>query len=257
MHPFANPIFRRLVETLEDHDRVLQMSIQGISQLAKSAPLAEALSDLEKLYTAQGEAGRWEQVDVEEAKLVAGFAQKELDRGFPILHAHSIVSLWGVLEAFVEDLVIAYLNARPSLLDSPNLSNIKIALAEYEQLEKVERLRYLLAEFARTSKADLKQGVSRFEILLDVVGLSGAVEDDVKHSIFELGQVRNVIVHRGGIADRRVATSCPWLHLAIGETVIITHSMYTRHRKAIDQYLAKLVERIVIAERVAGEQSKL
>lgn len=52
-------------------------------------------------------------------------------------------------------------------------------------------------------------GVARFETLLALVELSGAIDEEHRKGLFELQQVRNVIVHRAGIVDRRLREQCP------------------------------------------------
>jgi uncharacterized protein YutE (UPF0331/DUF86 family) len=47
-------------------------------------------------------------------------------------------------------------------------------------------------------------GCGRFESLLDTIGLGGSVEETVKRLFLELSQVRNIVVHKAGKADKRI-----------------------------------------------------
>jgi hypothetical protein len=59
-----------------------------------------------------------------------------------------------------------------------------------------------------------------------------------------LGQIRNVIMHRGGIADRRIVAACPWLGLAAGDEVIITRGRCELYGWAANSYVAELISRV-------------
>ena len=65
-------------------------------------------------------------------------------------------------------------------------------------------------------------GVGRFEPLLDAVGLGGAVSPGIKRTVLECGEIRNCIVHRDGLADKRLKARCPWLTTPTGEKLIVT-----------------------------------
>jgi hypothetical protein len=222
---------------MDEVDRVLHLSMGGISQIAKIVPL---LLNMENYR--QG----WVE-----------FAQKELDRGFPVLHSHAIVALWGILEATIEDFVIEFLEYNTSSLAHPSLASIRVPLAEFEQLDKTDRLRLLLAEYGCHSKADLKQGVTRFETFLDLVRLSGGVDENLRRNLFEHQQVRNAIVHRAGLADRRLVVQCPWLNLKVGGPIHVSHSEYLRYHDAMSTYLTELVIRTFVRKGMSREQAEV
>lgn len=249
MSHWSRKPFEDAVEALAELAGVLQLSTTGLSQLSRSVELVEAVTKWDEIVGREIDPSDKE-FRLERARDNAEFAQKEMDRGFPVLHAHAVTGMWGLLEAFIEDLVVAFLENDQALLATPALANIKIPLAEYEQLEPTDRLRFLVDEFGRGARADLKQGVSRFETLLSLVGMSGAVPDATRRDLYELSQVRNVLVHRAGMVDRRLANSCPWLGVKPGERLRIQHSDYTRYSKALEAYIRELLCR---AEVYRGE----
>jgi len=56
--------------------------------------------------------------------------------------------------------------------------------------------------------------------------------------------VRNVIVHRGSVADRRLILACPWLNLKAGDKVEITHEILGKYFKALNDYLMIVIRRL-------------
>lgn len=55
---------------------------------------------------------------------------------------------------------------------------------------------YITKELSRSLNADFKRGVGQFEAILDAIGLAGPVDPDVRRTLLELNEVRNVLVHR-------------------------------------------------------------
>jgi len=173
-----------------------------------------------------------------------------------VLHAHATVALWTTLEVGIEDLVLAHLEHEPKHLAKPALGAIRIPVAEYEQLDRLERLRLLLNEFSRSSKAEFKQGVTRFEIVLALIDLSGGIDEDTRRRLFEHQQVRNVIVHRASIVDRRFKEQCPWFRTEAGQKLELTHEHYETYRKAVDSYFIEIMHRMIVAAGHTREEAE-
>lgn len=79
----------------------------------------------------------------------------------------------------IEDLIVALLLSEPEFLRAEAFSKIRIPLADFETLDKEERMRILLRELQRTLRSDQRHGVNGFEVILGSVELSGEVDDCV------------------------------------------------------------------------------
>jgi hypothetical protein len=220
--------------------------MRGISGL-RGVP--EAIKVLREVYDQKEQKEKEESparelIPLEEAQAIADFAQSEVDKGFPILHAHALVGLWGTIEVMVEDLIIAFLINEDALLKRDAFSKVRIPLADFEGLEKEERMRLLVVELERASGLNRKFGVDRFESLLGPIDLSGTVEPDIRKEVRALHHIRNIVVHRASVADRRMVEGCPWLNLQIGEKVVVTHDVINRSNKALVGYVVELIHRV-------------
>jgi len=178
-----------------------------------------------------------------DAKSAAEFADKECEAGFPLLHAHTVVGCWGAIETTVEDVVVGILMNEPDALRSEVFSRIKIPLAEFELLDKEQRVRVLITEIGRSSAGGRKQGVVGFEALLASVNLDGPIDEDTKKTIWEMNHVRNVIIHRRSLADRRFVEKCPWVEIQVGQKIIVTHQMFARYGEALADYIMIILKR--------------
>lgn len=76
-----------------------------------------------------------------------------------------------------------------------------------------------------------------------MVGLGGSVAEKTRKSILELQQMRNVIVHRASVVDRRLLRLCPWLTLSVGDTLQLGYDKYNEYREAASEYGLTLLNR--------------
>ncbi len=207
----------------------LDLSIRGISALTDMPSLADALATPMREALKETWSEDKHQARMAAANVAAAFAEIESKAGFPFMHEFALVGLWGAIEATVEDLIVALLLNEPSLLQREQFAKIKISLAEYELLDKEERMRFLVIELQRTLRTGQRQGVASFESLLECVGLSGQVSDAARKSFWEMNHLRNVIVHRRSLADRTFVNACPWLNAKIGERVRVNAYTMKEH----------------------------
>jgi hypothetical protein len=75
------------------------------------------------------------------------------------------------------------------------------------------------------------------------VSLWSIVDDDVRKDMLELSEMRNVIVHRGSLADRKLLQACPWLPLKPKDKIVIDHATCNRYVKAVDNYMGNTMTR--------------
>jgi hypothetical protein len=245
----AQPL-ERFIEYWEDGRRLLAVSIEGMSTLKEIPKLVLTLSTMAAGLNAaipNPNNGKTKPTEVEsplsdDTIRDAEFASKEIQAGFPLLHAHTLVGAWGALEAAVEDTLVGILMNEPKHLQHPSFSKVRIPLAEFEALEKEDRMRLLLAESQRLSNR--KNGIDAFESMLESFLLSGPVNVDIRQDVWEMNHVRNVIVHRNSAADRRLVKSCPWLGLTIGEKVVINTAQLDRYGHALCEYVSALLNRL-------------
>lgn len=243
MLKWAKPPINRYIDYVEETGRILYLYINGIRSISRMVPLVEALYQPGKTNNVASEKDDYEK-RLEETKERASFAQEEIDKGFPILIAHTVVTLYSSLEILAYDLARVWMINVPEVLEKEHFSRIKISLTEYERLDKENRMDYLLSQYSKHINADMKLGVGKFEAILDSVSLSGSVDDGIRREILELSQVRNIVVHRGRYVDRRFKETCPWVPTDIGEKHICRLEDFNRYREASSNYVFGLIDRI-------------
>lgn len=251
---------RRFIQYFFETSLILRLCIHGIEQQGKLAHTAAAIAPdvlvgIVERQLAGGATpctpGNDARKEIDQWMRQSFFASDEACRGFPIIRSHTLVAFWGALEVFVDDLVLCWLANYPDSLKSEGLSKIKVSLSEFERLGKDERLLLLLDEMKRQSKADVSRGVNQFENTLKIVDLGDSVDKRISDDLFITQQLRNVIVHRGSMADRRFVDACPELGFKLGESIVVDEPLYERCRDSIEDYFLCLVGRAV--SRLGGE----
>jgi hypothetical protein len=212
-------------------NEVLDLSARGIG-VVTAMPIA-----INAIAMAKGTMGS---EDFENEKNRAGklaeLARREISSDFSILHAQASVSIWAGLECLVHDIVRDWVCNMPEMLSREPWANLKVRVGEYEPLDAEQRAAYLEELADQSVNGPLKQGLA-------TVGLNGIVPDAVRKPLFELQQVRNVLVHRRGVADRRLCLACPWMNLQVGQRLLISHSAYTGYLDAVYNYTTELILR--------------
>lgn len=201
--------------------KVVRLSVRGM-QMTQSLPKM-----MEVLRKADGR-----DLDAEmhrNAVTDAEFIEQERSSGFPVVHGQAILSLWSLLELTVKDLIAVWIKNKPDLLLAPPISNYKIKIGDYLAIDEDERCLFFVDVIERDLGAGVKNGINRFESLLEAVGLTGVTPDKMNQVFFEFGQVRNALAHRGGFVDKKLIDNCPWLDLKIGEAINPNLEMFQRY----------------------------
>lgn len=229
-------------ESLNSHKLLIQIidiSARGISVLRGMPKIVKVLADV------QGNSDHPNSMmELERAQKEAELASTEVEKDFPVLNGLAVVALWSWMEHFVKGFVALWLTHRRDALDAPAVQKLRIRLGEYLQLQKTEQAQFLVELLEQDLASPLKRGATRFESLLQPFGLSFQLSDGCYQTLFELQQVRNVIAHRSGRADKRLRSDCPWLKLKINQPVRVSRKMLHVYSEAAGEFLLSFLYRV-------------
>ena len=222
--PFEHVFLRRR----EQIDNLIGLTSSALRHLNGVARLSEVL--------------RRPAEHVELAREVEGAARSELESGMPLIHGSAAVLMWGALEASIRDFLVRWLTRYPSARQSPDLRSVKVRVVEYEGLSTEDRMRYLVGILERELGAPLKPGIARFECLLKPFDIHAGIDREDRRTLNELAAVRNVIVHRAGVADERLLELCPWLGLHVGQEVNVGRDTFVQYRRATSEFAVSVIQ---------------
>jgi hypothetical protein len=171
------------------------------------------------------------------------FATGQRPLGFPYLWYLASVRLWTLLEVAVEDVVMEFLAVPDHIPMDSVVRRLEAPVLAFQALEANEKAETLINLLKEKTKSSLKPGVGRLEGVLDPVGLGGSVPDIVRRVVLELSQVRNLVVHKNAVVDRRFATQCPWVPCDVGQLLPINVGLFGLYGLGVDWYILTLERR--------------
>lgn len=182
------------------------------------------------------------------------FATREIEKGHPYLFSLVCVKSCSILEAAVDSLVVDLFKSYKHEEQSQKLLGMKGPLLPFLNASEDERAAVLRETLMQNIGADLKVGIGRFEAPLSELGLGGFVASNVRITLLELTEMRNVIVHRAGKVDSRLKERCAWLAFKIDDPLFLGIADYYRYTLAAQWYLMELDLRW--KERLGEERNK-
>ena len=228
--------FEAGIRFLEEAHRVLIVAVRGIASLRGVGHLTEALAEYDR-----GEGKPVSDDAVKKAHELARLAVQEVESDFPLLHAHTVVAMWSTLETLIPNFAAAWLVEFPETLERSEFERVQVPVALLREQDDHLRMAAVISDLTERTASSLKPGVGQFQEVLKALGLGFGISDELRRDLFELSQVRNLIVHRLSVVDQKFARECPWLGLKIGDRLKITSEMYLRYHKAIMTYLTELI----------------
>lgn len=231
--------FKESRETHENIHQIIYVSRKGIRSVTKMPSLVEALERLENKEINEDGKKR-----IAAAQKEADLAMAEIEKDFPVLHGLAVVALWSWLEHCIKGFIALWLAHHKGAIKAPALGRLRIKMAHYMTLSKAEQMKEIVDLLERELDAGDKIGVNRFESLLMPFGLSGSVTKKCSDTLHELQQVRNLIAHRSGKADRHFKSECPWIKVKIDQKVNVSREMFLNYSASTIVYLTELIYRV-------------
>lgn len=228
--------------------RALDQATRSVETIDLQCRIAEVLNEKSQ-YESEDHLNAAKQY----ALKVAEFSEGQRKKGSPYLYSLCAVRLWALTEALVDELVVHSLLTPSKCSDQTLLAKLKGPLIEFRAASPDEQAEFLSETLKQLVDAPLKQGAGKFEALLAPVGLSGEINDEIRRTLYELSQVRNIIVHKSGRADRRVVDACPWLDLKRGDSLHVTFKMFNCYRLSVYWYLVAIRKRVNARYDTRGE----
>jgi hypothetical protein len=236
--------FKSCFHRLNEEGLILHLSVHGLMQLTHLPDIIGFLSETEEGTSPDSSKRLAEKLQAAERD--AEWVQKEALNGFPILHAHSTIALWSILHVTSEDLAIAWLEHTPEAWQIDEAQRIKVPIATYNALEGRDRVRFVVQELAHSRGSGHRSGASALDTVLNLFGLAPPIGQNLRQALHELHQVRNVLVHCGGVADHKLVQECPWLGLQQGETISVPHSLWAWYHLAAERYAERMMNAVIL-----------
>lgn len=237
--PFHKAI-KRAWDELGHLDIFIKICSRALHLSSKATKMIDLLQEGAELLNLEGMTEEEALAAKKEAIQIESFALKQAENGFPYLFNLGVVRLWSIIEAVVDEIVIDFMLRPNECKDKDLIYRLKGPLLEFSNGSMEQKAVFLAETLKDTVKARLKLGIGRFEPILEPIGLGGPVDPNLKEILFELSQIRNAIVHKSGIADKRIVEGCPWLNLKPGMMIKIKGQNFYSYLMAAYCYVGEL-----------------
>jgi hypothetical protein len=171
-----------------------------------------------------------------------GMAETLADHDYALPNAHTLVSLWGGIEACIEDtVVLTLLNDPPSVLVIGR--EIKLRATSSGLLEEPEA-RSAFRSLERKAR-QTKNVMEAYDWCLSLLNIRRLPGSDLSAIFKEINALRNAIMHNTGIADDRAVQAAPTLKLKRGDQIRLSRSQIQEYYGAISKFVQELLQGII------------
>lgn len=230
---------------------------QVITFSPKAATITEQLPNIlnaipvESLGWSKEHVDEWHKMKVVYEKL-STTASVQISDNFNQNYSLGAVLLWGAVEVLICDVLKQIIKDYPNLLEKQSIRKIKISLSDFMELSDDERRHYIVRELM--TEHCVGYGSKRYESLLNIFDIKIKIGVRNQKSLYELQNVRNVIVHHRGIGDSTLIKRCGTKKYKIGKRVKIRNHDFNRYLKAVVAYATSLIEGIAGLKKKAARK---
>jgi hypothetical protein len=179
---------------------------------------------------------------IKQSREQSPFAAEEMSTGFKTICGHSAIAIWAGIETAIEQMLVNHIQKLP------DIKELMALVAPALKLEKVQT----------TTEADARRSVRKWEAALDdpdalvraikmlgAVGLEIELPEKDHRLLVEISEVRNVLLHRGGVIDRGFIAKCPWLGVKTGDELVIDEARLEEFTDAAQAFAAAFSKAVV------------
>lgn len=173
--------------------------------------------------------------------------------GFSTVHRHSLVGLWCVVETTVEDSVLLILERSPVAEELLVKAGYRIKPSPISTLKPYQfrRLYSALEHQAREDRSVAEAWVHLLSALDVVINLDPASIE----ALDEANELRNCILHRGGVIDDRAAEKAPQLKSLVGQKIEIDEQQYVRYYDALGVFSTAMIGAVVASSHMEWKKT--
>lgn len=235
------------IDEIEKLNAFTKMAKLGISYAVEGESWVDLKREISKLRNQDDPFGNEEEYVKQKqmAKRDQKHAEREIEQEFSYLYSLATVQLWTILESAIDDQLLKIISRINRKNPPEQLNRLRAPLFSLIEISTEAQNELVLSLLKENISSSLKPGIGAFEALLSALGFGGAVDEIVRRNIFELSQVRNVIVHRGGIADQRFINVCPWYDSLVGAKLKVNENSFRKYMFSVLCYLVDLEIRII------------
>lgn len=167
-------------------------------------------------------------------------AKDILDNEFSKTNIHILIAMWNSLQTAIEDMFVILLKKKHIREDIVNFDIPNRWKRDLVSETEEDNYRFFLSSW-RTGGDHIVDYMERKLICFD---MGGDVSDELTTGIIEMHAIRNCLVHRAGIADKKFTDQAPSLNFSVGQEIFINKEMLLKYYDVARNYGYLLLGRI-------------
>lgn len=176
------------------------------------------------------------------------FAEGEIANEFQRTRSHHAVAAWAAVETAIENLFVNLIVRVPD-------AEMRIRNHSDKAKIKSERVNSTVYDAKITIQSwerslDNSETMARQLNMLSAFDINVDLTEQVSRTLSEMGALRDVILHNGGVIDERFQTRCPWLHHTVGEHIVINADVLGRYFDAASEFATQLLRAVLKSQYV-------
>lgn len=176
----------------------------------------------------------------QECRSLESRAKEYRDADFSTVHRHSLIGLWSFVETAVEDSIILILERSPQAEELLRNAGYKPKPSLNQRMKK-EKLNRVYASLEKQAR-DRGNIAEAWIDLLGSLDVKFLLSKDKIAAIAEANEVRNCILHRGGVIDERAASKAPGLAPHIGQKIKVGKKQYLSYYDAFGAFATNMLD---------------
>jgi len=172
------------------------------------------------------------------------FLEKEakniINSNFHSINSHGLIGLWCAVETAVEDTIVLILMNDINALEAIKNAGYNIKGNIKSPLNEIEARNYYSRKLEKQTRNDVTVGEG-YCILLSIFGLNISLDKKTLNVLSEINDVRNCLLHRGGIIDEKISNSSIELTKFIGKEINICNNLYLKYYDAVGKFSSALL----------------
>lgn len=186
-------------------------------------------------------------------------ADKEIGDAFITSYSEAIVTIYSIVEAAVSNVARLIFPLVPEVAEHDKFKKASIPFAKIIGMDTENIYEYFYELYEREVTQGGKYGYNRFDAILKPLNIetSGKLKNNQANDIFELAQVRNVVVHKLGIADKKFIEIFPNFGIQSGSRIVIKQEQFKKYYMACRDFVLAIVtsveERFITPHLDKGE----
>lgn len=175
---------------------------------------------------------------MKQAQSDSAFAAQEAKTGFKTICTHSAVAIWAAIETAIEQTLLNHIRTLPDskammAAIAPSLSTDKLQTSSEADLRKLLR--------RWEGALDEPDSIQRAVHMLAAMKLKMSLPEEVRRCLAEMGEVRNAVLHRGGVVDEWFVLKCPWVGLRLGDALVVDEAKLEAFIDAAHKFSVALI----------------